>query len=336
MFDRHLTEIRREGLKGLKIYSSRLYASYPLAIVLNMANDSGHYIDKNQGWLLPNNSVQAFRAGIYLVATPIGNLRDITLRALDVLAAADLVACEDTRVSGKLLKAYGISKKLVSYNDHSDESRRRHLLEAAKEQVVALISDAGMPLISDPGYKLVREALACGVHVSSMPGANAPLMALQLSGVPSDCFSFIGFLPSKQAARLDVLREWSNVQTSLIAFESASRLLKALVDIEEVFAGREVVVARELTKMYEETRRGPACELISIYESEGLPKGEIVLVISPPDPAAYTQEVLEGMLKGALESMGTKEAAKSIAEKTGLSKKDLYAMALEIKGAGNG
>ncbi len=294
-----------------------------------------HITKKEGGWLLPDAKARGFRAGLYLVATPIGNLRDISLRALDVLAAADLIACEDTRVSGKLLAAYGISGKLMPYNDHSDAGVRDRLMGAVSEgQVVVLISDAGMPLISDPGYKLVNAAAAAGIYVSSMPGANAPLMALQLSGLPSDRFTFLGFLPPKSAARCEVLQEWSGVQASLIAFEAAPRLLKSLEDIERVLGDRVIAVTRELTKMYEEVRKGSATELVEYYREYGLPKGEIVLVIAPPEARVYGAEQLESLLRDALEDMSTKDAAGLVARKTGHAKRDLYNMALGLVAEG--
>ncbi len=275
--------------------------------------------------------VKALRAGLYLVSTPIGNLRDISLRAIDTLRAADLVACEDTRVSGKLLKAYDISSKLLSYNDHSDDGRRDEILRKVEDgKVVVLISDAGTPMVSDPGFKLVREGQKRGIYISSVPGASAPLTALQLSGLPSDCFSFIGFLPSKAGARKSVLEEWAGVQTTLVAFETAPRLLKALGDIEAVMGARVVAVTRELTKMYEEVRKGTAAELIAHYEEQGLPKGEIVLVIAPPDEVRFTESDLEARLKVALKSMRTKEAAAQVAKDTGVSKTTLYEMALKL------
>ena len=273
----------------------------------------------------------ALRAGLYLVATPIGNLRDISLRALDVLRAVDLVLCEDTRVSGKLLARYEIDQTLKTYNDHSDAAWRDEILQRIEEgQKVALISDAGMPMISDPGYKLVRTAQEAGLYVSSVPGANAPLTALQLSGLPSDQFSFLGFLPSKAGARKDLLKLWGNVPSTLIAFETAPRLTKALGDVAEILGGREVAVTRELTKMYEEVRKGSAAELIEYYESEGLPKGEIVLVISPPAQKEFSDAEVAALLKDALKTMRTKEAAAHVAEQTGRSKAVLYDLALEL------
>lgn len=272
-------------------------------------------------------------AGLYLVATPIGNLRDISMRALDLLGAADIVLCEDTRVTHKLLSAYGIKAKTRVYNDHSDAGRRDEVIKlVAGGAIVALVSDAGMPMISDPGYKLVQACQAHGVNVTTLPGANAPLSALQLSGFPSDCFSFIGFLPSKTKARKDMLARWAKVQTTVIAFETAPRLLASIADIGEVLGDREIAVVREITKMFEEVRKGSAPELLEQYAQKGLPKGEIVLVIAPPQDEILSQDDLEDQIRNALKSMRTKEAAAFVAEKTGAHKKDLYAIALKVAG----
>ncbi len=271
------------------------------------------------------------KAGLYLVATPIGNLRDISLRALDVLRGADVILCEDTRVSGKLLRAYQIKGRLISCNDHSEEARIDEVLRfASDEKVVALISDAGMPLISDPGFKLVRACRAAGVYVTSVPGANAPLSAIQLSAMPSDAFSFIGFLPHKMKARRDFLMKWSGVPSSLVAFESANRLIAALHDMHSVMEGRDVAVVREITKLYEEVRRGSAQDLALYYEEHGAPKGEIVVVIAPPSRTVVSDEEVEAMLVKALETMRTKEAASFVAERTGRKKKAIYDMALTL------
>jgi len=273
------------------------------------------------------------KAGLYLVATPIGNLGDMSIRALEVLAAADVVACEDSRVSGKLLSHFGLKKKMVVYNDHSDAAGRDQIMKRiGAGEAVALVSDAGMPMISDPGYKLVQAAYEKGVYVTSVPGANAPLAAVQLSGMPSDAFSFIGFLPHKVKARQDVLARWKVVRTTLVTFESASRLLKTLIDIEAVLGAREVAVVREITKKFEEVRRGAVSDLIAHYDAEGAPKGEIVLVIAPPDQQDYSSADLEDLLREALgEGMRVKDAAAFVAEKSGVSKSKLYEMALKIE-----
>lgn len=278
----------------------------------------------------PEASVH-LKSGLYIVATPIGNLRDISLRALEVLRHCDVIMCEDTRVTRKLLNAYQIKSKLYPYNDHSDEARRQSIVEQVSAgQVVALVSDAGMPLISDPGYKLVRDCEADGVYITTIPGASAPLAALQISGLPSDRFCFIGFLPNKTNARQKLLAQWRDVPGTLIAFETAPRLLAALQDIEAVLGTREVAVVREITKMYEEVRKDTPSVLRAHYEEEGLPRGEIVLVIAPPEEVEISDEAVHDMIRVALQTMRTKEVAAVVAEKTGRKKNDLYNIALKI------
>lgn len=272
---------------------------------------------------------------LYLVATPIGNLRDITLRALDVLRGVDKIACEDTRVSGKLMSAYDISKPTLSYNDHSDEKKRTSILDEIENgKAIALVSDAGCPLISDPGYKLVRDAIARGIVVTSIPGASAVITGLQLSGLPSDMFSFIGFLPNKQKARRDALSDWAKVQSTLVAYETGPRLLSALQDIKEILGDRKVCVARELTKMFEEIKTQNVVSLIQYYEQSGAPKGEIVLVIDGASDDIWDDDRIKEKLSEILKSMKTKDAASYVAELSGRSKKDIYDMALSLgKGA---
>lgn len=293
-------------------------SSYPMCMTLTHKFGPAHKFD-------PTHTLPP---GLYLVATPIGNLRDITLRALDTLAAADMIACEDTRVTGKLLQAYDISKKMIPYTDHSTDRERDRLIGALQAgKSVALVSDAGTPLISDPGYKLVQRCYDHGIAVTSLPGANAPLTALQLSGLPSDGFSFIGFLPPKSAARKTRLGEWARVPGTLILFETGPRLCESLADMHAVLGDRPASVVREITKLYEEARRAPLSELITHYTAHGAPKGEIVVVIgegtqAPPDTDA--------LLKAALAQMSVRDAAAHVASITGLPKKDIYARALEL------
>lgn len=273
---------------------------------------------------------QAILPGLYLVSTPIGNLRDITLRALDVLAGVDEIYCEDTRVSGKLLQAYGIKNKLAVYNDHSSDSIRKKILEKIEGgKAVALISDAGTPLISDPGYKLVRDCLDQKLPVTSMPGANAVLTGLQLSGLPSDTFIFHGFLPPKMAARKKLFEEWNGVQATHVFYETGPRLEASLKDCLSVWGNREAAVMRELTKMYESVRKGTLEDLLASFEQ---PKGELVVVIGPPEDKTYEQKDIDKALKEALKTMSVKEASNHVAHETGISKKELYARALELKG----
>lgn len=272
------------------------------------------------------------QAGLYLVATPIGNLRDITLRALDVLSNADLVACEDTRQTGKLFSLLGIKQKLIPYHDHNADQQRPHLIKKIEEgMTVALVSDAGMPLISDPGYKLVRDCAEKNLYVTSLPGANAPLMALQLSGLPSDHFTFLGFLPSKTKARQEALRTWKDSKSTLIVFESATRVESCCKDIIEVLGDRPMALTRELTKKFEEVWRGQVSEVIARLEMDGAPKGEIVLVIGGVEEGEGKDIDLDALLKKALKSLSVKEAVAAIADQTGLPKKQVYNRALELK-----
>ena len=267
--------------------------------------------------------------GLYLVATPIGNLGDITLRAIETLSAVDVVACEDTRVTGKLLNHLGLKKRMVRYDDHAEAGARDRLLAAMREGPVALVSDAGTPLISDPGYRLVRAAREEGVMVTSLPGPSAIVVGLTLSGLPNDRFLFAGFLPNKAKAREDVLRELAAVPATLLFYETAPRLLDALTAIASVLPGREVAVARELTKRFEECRRGSPADLAAHYTAHP-PKGEIVLMVAPPsdEPGEIDADAL---LREALTTEKPSQAASQVAKATGLDRKALYARALELK-----
>ncbi len=278
-----------------------------------------------------------FAPGLYLVATPIGNLRDITLRALDILGAADVVACEDTRVTATLMSRYGLGGQRLAYHEHNAERMRPLLLEKLKAgAVVALVSDAGTPLISDPGFKLVRAALAEGIAVTTLPGASAALAALLLSGLPSDRFFFQGFLPPKEAARRRVLGELQDLHATLIVYETAPRLAATLADMAAVLGERSAAVARELTKFYEEVRRGSLSELAAHYAAAGAPKGEIVIVVGGADDAmsraAVTEDMLDAALGEALATMSVKDASAAVAEATGLPRRDVYQRALVVAG----
>lgn len=268
--------------------------------------------------------------GLYIVATPIGNLGDITFRAVEVLRGVAAVACEDTRVTGKLLNHLGIKKRMIRYDDHASEADRERLLALLAEQPVALVSDAGTPLISDPGYRLVRLARAAGLAVTSLPGPSAAVVALTLAGLPSDRFLFAGFLPPKDKARRDALAELAGVPATLVFYETAPRLGDALCAIGDVLPGREVAVARELTKKFEECRRGTPDELIAHYAAHP-PKGEIVLLIGPPVPVAADALDADALLRGELENAKPSQAAAKVARLTGLDRKALYARALELK-----
>jgi len=271
--------------------------------------------------------------GLYLVATPIGNLRDITLRALDVLAQVDVILCEDTRITSKLLQAYDIrAKTLDVYSDHTaDKMRPRILADLSAGKRIALVSDAGTPLISDPGYKLVRDALDLGLNVTCLPGANAVLSALQLSGLPTHQFSFLGFLPPKTKARRSAMEPWAHQPGTLVLYESGPRLLETLIDIEHVFGMRECAVVREITKMFEESRRGTVRVLIDHYSAEGPPKGEMVIVIAPAQPRVWTDDEIDEALTKALRTQHVKDAAATIAVQSGESKKKIYDRALKLK-----
>lgn len=268
--------------------------------------------------------------GLYIVATPIGNLGDITLRAIATLRGVAAVACEDTRVTGKLLHHLEIKQRLIRYDDHASEATRDHILELAAQQPVALVSDAGTPLISDPGFKLVRAARERGIAVTSLPGPSAAIMALTLAGLPSDRFLFAGFLPSKDKARRDALRALAGIDATLVLYETAPRLTDALAAIGAELPGREIAVARELTKRFEECRTGPADALIAHYASHP-PKGEIALVIAPPGDAPVAEQDVDALLRAALLTEKPSQAAAAVAKATGLDRKALYARALELK-----
>lgn len=270
--------------------------------------------------------------GLYIVATPIGNLADITMRAIDTLKRVDIIACEDTRVTGKLLKHIGISARLQRHDDHASDAARAQLIELARTGAVALVSDAGTPLISDPGYRLVREAQAAGVPVTTIPGACAVIAGLTLAGLPSDRFLFAGFLPAKDKARMAALQGLAGVEATLIFYETAPRLDRSLRALAALWPTREVAVARELTKLYEECRRGTAAQLADHYAAHP-PRGEIVLMVGPPAKQAADNVDADALLREALADMSPAKAAGKIAKATGLDRAALYARAVEIKGA---
>lgn len=270
--------------------------------------------------------------GLNIVSTPIGNLRDITLRALDALAGADRILAEDTRVARKLMDAYGISAKVQPYHDHNGAKMRPEILQAlADGERVVLISDAGTPLISDPGYKLVREVISAGYAVRSLPGPSALLAGLAASGLPSDAFFFAGFLPPRTGSRKNRLQEIAAIPGTLIFYESGPRLAACLADIAFVLGDRDAVVARELTKKFEEYRRGTTSELAAFYAGGGAPRGEITLLIGPGDAGANVQMDVDAELTALIPGLGVKGAAARVAQATGLSKRDLYARAQALK-----
>jgi 16S rRNA (cytidine1402-2'-O)-methyltransferase len=271
--------------------------------------------------------------GLYLVATPIGNLADITLRALAVLRGVDRIICEDTRVTGKLVSKYVISTPLGVYHDHNAEEVRPAILAALhRGERVALVSDAGTPLVSDPGYKLVRAAIAENLPVTAVPGPSAALTALILSGLPPDAFLFAGFLPPRQAARQRALERWAAVEASLVFFETTPRLVDSLTDMAMILGDRQAAVVRELTKLHEEIRRGRLSDLADRYRGAGPPRGEVVIVVAPPERSEPGDAEVDGRLRKALAELGVREAAAKLASETGLSRRELYRRALAIRG----
>ena len=273
--------------------------------------------------------------GLYLVATPIGNSEDITLRALRILREADVLAAEDTRQLRKLMDIHGVpvaGRPMIAYHDHNGAQVRPRLLSLLREgRSVAYASDAGTPLIADPGYRLAAEAGAEGLPVTTAPGASAVLAALGIAGLPTDRFLFAGFLPPKQAARRAALEDLAAVPATLVFFESPRRLGAALTDMGAVLGDRAAAVCRELTKKFEEARRGSLSDLAEAYGDEP-PKGEVVIVVGPPRAAEVGAEDLDTALQAALSETTVKDAAAMVAEALGLPRKRVYARALELKG----
>lgn len=265
---------------------------------------------------------------LYLVSTPIGNLGDISERAKQVLATVDLVACEDTRTSGQLFSLLGIRvAATVPYHEHNADSMRPKLIEKLKHGVtIALVSDAGTPLISDPGYKLVRDCYENHIPVTTVPGANAVLSALQLSGLPSNAFYFAGFLPPKSAGRKKVLTSLKALPATLIIYETPNRLKAMLSDISDVLGNRTMAVVRELTKKFEEVRRGSVRELSDYYAENGEPKGELVLVIegATEQISDWTDEQVDALIRETLATKTPRDTAESVSQITGISKKEIY------------
>ena len=278
----------------------------------------------------------ALAPGLYITATPIGNARDITLRALDVLAGCDLIAAEDTRVSAKLLAIHGLSRPLMAYNDHNGAHARPKLLARLRDGArIALISDAGTPLVSDPGYKLVRETLAEGIAVHAIPGASAILAAVALGGLPTDKFMFAGFLPAKPGARATALAELKQIPATLIFFESAQRLAESLAQMAETLGDRRAAVARELTKLHEEVRRTTLNVLAEQYAREPTPKGEITILVGPPSSTPADDARIDSLLDKALPFMPVRAAADLVAEALVLPRREIYRRALDRKNDGD-
>ncbi|MDP3554258.1 16S rRNA (cytidine(1402)-2'-O)-methyltransferase [Methylocystis sp.] len=271
--------------------------------------------------------------GLHLVATPIGNLKDVSFRALSTLAAADAVVAEDTRVTKTLLAHYGISTPLVAYHEHNARVIRPHLLARLEAGAkLALVSDAGTPLVSDPGFRLVQEALERGVHVTSVPGPSAVLAALVVAGLPTDRFFFEGFLPHKSGPRRARLAELAPIPGTLVFFESPRRLAETLADCAAILGKRNAAIARELTKMFESVRRGMLDELAATLAEEEPPRGEIVLLVAPPgaDAAQTAAADLDAKIEEALTAHSVKDAASVVSAATGQPRRQVYARALEL------
>lgn len=271
--------------------------------------------------------------GLYVVATPIGNLNDISARALDTLNAAEIIACEDTRVTKKLFSLLGVSihKNFICYQNYNEEDKAAGIVDIIKGgQAVALVSDAGSPLISDPGYKLVSLCRKEGIKVYSIPGASAVICALQLAGLPTNRFMFAGFIPNKDKARADLFNELKSINTTLVLYETAPRLLKTLQAAGDVFGTREMAVVREITKLYEDARNGTAQELAQYY-TENPAKGEIVLVIAPPCQSESAEIDVKNELLSRMQKMSLKSAVEEVTALSGLSKKEVYNQALALK-----
>jgi 16S rRNA (cytidine1402-2'-O)-methyltransferase len=269
--------------------------------------------------------------GLYVVSTPIGNLGDITLRAIAVLARADAVLCEDTRHSRTLLSHFGIGTPARPYHEHNAAKERpRVLADLTAGQRIALISDAGTPLVSDPGWKLVREAIDAGHRVEALPGASATLTALAVGGLPTDAFLFAGFLPPKSVGRRARIAELSAVPATLVFFEAPSRVAEAIADLAAVLGSRPAALARELTKMHEEVRRAPLDQLAAELDGVAI-KGEAVILVGPPQEAAVTDDVISARLVPALEEMSLRDAAKAVADALGVPKSRVYDLGLRSR-----
>ena len=301
-----------------------------------IAPAAGRPLDRaTRSYLLNGQPVAApaLTPGLHVVATPIGNLRDVTLRALEVLAAADLIACEDTRVTRKLLDHYGIATPLTPYHDHNAaEARPKLIARLAAGAAIALVSDAGTPLVSDPGFKLVRAAREAGLSVTTLPGASAVLAALTVAGLPTDRFFFEGFLPAKEGQRRSRIAELARIPATLVLFETGQRLAGALADLAAGLGPRDGAICRELTKLHEEVRRGELATLARDIAGAAEPRGEIILVVAPPDPQAAAGDAadLDALLRRALERVSVKDAVGEVAAVTGRPRREVYQRALAL------
>lgn len=280
-------------------------------------------------------SARALDPALYLVATPIGNLGDITIRALETLAAADIVACEDTRVTRVLLDRYGIRRRTTAYHEHNAAEAGPRLVEAITGgRSVALVSDAGTPLVSDPGYRLVEQVVEAGGRVVPIPGASALLSALTASGLPSDTFLFAGFLPVKAGQRRSRLEELRPVPATLIFYESPRRLAEMLAAMAEVLGDRPAAIGRELTKAFEEMRRGSLAALAGAYAGEDTPRGEVVVCVGPPADTRPDAGDVDALLVSLADELGASKAAGEVARMTGAKKADLYRRLMDLRGDG--
>lgn len=272
--------------------------------------------------------------GLHLVATPIGNLADVSLRSLAALAAADVVLCEDTRITSRLMQRYLITTRLKPYHDHNAASVRPQIIQLLKNgATLALVSDAGMPMVNDPGYKLVRDCVAEGIPVDVIPGPTAPVTALALSGLPSDRFLFAGFLPAKAGARLRELNELSVIPSTILLFESPARIEASLRSISEVMGERPIAVSREMTKLHQEVLRGTAAEILHLLATRPALKGEITIVIGPPaqqDRQVSEEDITDRLLQ-LLQTYPASKAANLLARETGLPKSGIYDLAVQLK-----
>jgi 16S rRNA (cytidine1402-2'-O)-methyltransferase len=296
------------------------------------SNRQGEFTDAVERDWTHWKPAHALAPGLHLVATPIGNLGDITLRALWVLRGVDRILCEDTRVTARLLAHFGINKPLDAYHDHNADRVRPFVLEALRRgEKLALVSDAGTPLVSDPGFKLVRAALAEDLPVTAAPGPSAALTALILSGLPPDRFLFAGFLPPRSTARRRTLAQWAGLEATLIFFEGPSRIAGSLADMAETLGAREAAVARELTKRHEEIRRGSLGVLAQYFRETGPPRGEAVIVVGPPEAAPIpVEEDLDERLRALLAGHSLRDAVTLLAEETGIARRTLYERALAL------
>ncbi|SNS32621.1 16S rRNA (cytidine1402-2'-O)-methyltransferase [Sphingomonas laterariae] len=275
---------------------------------------------------------EALTPGLYIVATPIGNLSDLSPRAASILAQADLIAVEDSRVTAKLLQRIGTKRPMMPYHDHNADQVRPGLVERMGTQAIALVSDAGTPLISDPGFKLVRDARAAGHMVTTIPGPCAAIAALTLAGLPTDRFFFLGFLPPKEKARADAIAEVAAIRATLILYESGPRLATALSALAAGLGDREAAVAREISKTFEECVTGTLSTLAARY-ADAPPKGEIVVIVGPPGEAAAPDDAdIDAALAEAMTRLPVAKAAGEVAKATGLPRRDLYARAMALKG----